>query len=313
MKVVEGDSQNYFFAVVAGTSGGNKNTPAVEDDDDDWLEISRRRMQKQREREKSKAIENYNQNFGSTQSFDHIPIPDVLQTRLYSPKNTRPKIACPSCGEDFGRTKPRFCYYTGKYYCAQCHNKDITIIPARVIHKWDFSGYAVCNFALVHLKNTKYKPILRIIELNKDLYLHQKQLKEVLYYRKRIRLMGPFIHSCRRESDLLEYFESKEYMLDDEHIYSMLDLVQHQNKHLIPWLSQLYSNLAEHICVICDSCRGKGYYCEICNKNEVIFPFQTDLTTKCLKCNALFHRKCFVPHKVSCPKCARTAAIRAKK
>lgn len=32
----------------------------------------------------------------------------------------------------------RQCDYTGQYYCSSCHWNDTAIIPARVIHNWEF-------------------------------------------------------------------------------------------------------------------------------------------------------------------------------
>lgn len=32
----------------------------------------------------------------------------------------------------------RQCDYTGLYYCSSCHWNDQAVIPARVIHNWDF-------------------------------------------------------------------------------------------------------------------------------------------------------------------------------
>ena len=33
----------------------------------------------------------------------------------------------------------RLCDYTGHYFCPDCHRNDLSLIPARVLHDWDFS------------------------------------------------------------------------------------------------------------------------------------------------------------------------------
>ena len=33
----------------------------------------------------------------------------------------------------------RLCDYYGHYMCAACHHNDLSIIPARVMHNWDFT------------------------------------------------------------------------------------------------------------------------------------------------------------------------------
>ena len=144
------------------------------------------------------------------------------------------------------------------------------------------------------------------------MYLHQKQLKEVLHYRQRLRNMREFIYTCRHRAELLDLLKSKTYMLEDDiHAYSMDDLVKQHLKKLVPFLSDVLSKYKMHIMNQCETCHGKGDYCEICNSRSVIFPFQPD-TTKCPKCSALYHKSCFSPYKIRCPKCARVDAIKNK-
>lgn len=35
-------------------------------------------------------------------------------------------------------SEARQCDYTGQYYCSLCHWNDLAVIPARVVHNWDF-------------------------------------------------------------------------------------------------------------------------------------------------------------------------------
>lgn len=35
-------------------------------------------------------------------------------------------------------SEARQCDYTGQYYCSTCHWNDTAIVPARVIHNWEF-------------------------------------------------------------------------------------------------------------------------------------------------------------------------------
>ena len=41
------------------------------------------------------------------------------------------------------RSEARLCDYSGQYYCEECHWNDVVVIPARVVHNWDFSPYRV--------------------------------------------------------------------------------------------------------------------------------------------------------------------------
>lgn len=41
------------------------------------------------------------------------------------------------------RSEARLCDYTGQYFCEECHWNDLVVIPARVVHNWDFTTYRV--------------------------------------------------------------------------------------------------------------------------------------------------------------------------
>lgn len=55
-------------------------------------------------------------------------------------------------------------------------------------------------------------------------------------------------------------------------------------------------------------CKQLGFLCEICKKDEVIFPFQLNRVIRCMKCLSCFHLRCFSPAKTRCPKCLRLSA-----
>ena len=42
-----------------------------------------------------------------------------------------------------GYSEPRLCDYSGNYFCELCHWNDPMLIPARVLHNWDFEGWKV--------------------------------------------------------------------------------------------------------------------------------------------------------------------------
>ena len=39
--------------------------------------------------------------------------------------------------------EPQLCDYTGAYHCPECHHNQTHMIPARIIHNWDFTEYKV--------------------------------------------------------------------------------------------------------------------------------------------------------------------------
>ncbi|XVF09324.1 hypothetical protein REPUB_Repub07fG0082700 [Reevesia pubescens] len=51
----------------------------------------------------------------------------------------------------FGWGKPRLCEYTGQLFCSSCHTNEMTVLPARVLHHWDFTEYPVSQLAKSYL------------------------------------------------------------------------------------------------------------------------------------------------------------------
>jgi run domain Beclin-1 interacting cysteine-rich containing protein len=57
--------------------------------------------------------------------------------------------------QDFVQTlgwgKPRLCEYTGQLFCSSCHTNETAVLPARVLHYWDFNQYPVSHLAKSYL------------------------------------------------------------------------------------------------------------------------------------------------------------------
>ena len=51
----------------------------------------------------------------------------------------------------------------------------------------------------------------------------------------------------------------------------------------------------------CALCLAKGFFCEKCRQDDLLFPFQNEVY-QCSDCFACFHQICF---KVPCGKCLR--------
>lgn len=78
---------------------------------------------------------------------------------------------CNDCKELINFESSLLCDYDGYYYCKNCHNNDQSIIPARILHNWDFQLRNVCKNSFYTLNFIKNKPILfNILELNSMLY-----------------------------------------------------------------------------------------------------------------------------------------------
>lgn len=49
--------------------------------------------------------------------------------------------------QTLGWGKPRLCEYTGQLFCSSCHSNETAVLPARVLHYWDFTQYPVSQLA----------------------------------------------------------------------------------------------------------------------------------------------------------------------
>lgn len=58
----------------------------------------------------------------------------------------------------------------GKLYCGSCHQQGHAIIPARVLHKWDFTPQPVCCAAADYLASIYEQPVLCVAAINPGLY-----------------------------------------------------------------------------------------------------------------------------------------------
>jgi len=60
------------------------------------------------------------------------------------------------------------------------------------------------------------------------------------------------------------------------------------------------------------NCLSRGHICEMCDKRDVIFPFQGSAVAQCPHCHALFHALCFQTI-ANCPKCMRIESSKRKR
>lgn len=71
---------------------------------------------------------------------------------------------------------PRLCDYDGLYYCASCHWNNSSVVPARIVHNWDFEQYCVSRASYQLLRITKSRPL---IKLDPRLYAFVEELGQV--------------------------------------------------------------------------------------------------------------------------------------
>lgn len=75
--------------------------------------------------------------------------------------------------------EPRLCDYDGRYYCPSCHWNSTAVIPARVVHNWDFEERRVCRASKQLLRIMEKRPVLKLQQLNPRLFGFVEELSLV--------------------------------------------------------------------------------------------------------------------------------------
>ncbi|GAA6098906.1 pleckstrin homology domain-containing family M member 1 [Tachysurus ichikawai] len=77
-------------------------------------------------------------------------------------------------------------------------------------------------------------------------------------------------------------------------------IADNQYESFLQSVVQFSCNHVQH----CDLCTQRGFICQICNADDIIFPFQFDTTSRCKACKSVFHSSCKT-QSVDCPRCER--------
>ncbi|XP_030911259.1 run domain Beclin-1-interacting and cysteine-rich domain-containing protein isoform X2 [Geospiza fortis] len=219
---------------------------------------------------------------------------------------------CAGCGI---RTDPdyikrlRYCEYLGKYFCQCCHENAQTVIPSRILRKWDFSKYYVSNFSKDLLSKIWSDPLFNVQAINPALYQKVKALNQVRLLRIQLFHMKNMFKTCRLAKDLLDSFDTVPgHLTEDLHLYSLSDFSAIKKGDLMPRLTELLKAGSLHIDK-CMLCQAKGFICEFCqNEDDIIFPFELNKCKMCEECKACYHKSCFKCSR--CPRCERLQARR---
>lgn len=241
----------------------------------------------------------------------------IVSDRKYSIQDICPEIGlaaqCYKCAEcqtplNFKGSwvEPRLCDYTGLFYCPSCHWNDTSVVPARVIHNWDFTTRKVSRASLQEINLFLDKAVVNLEEINPKLFVFLQKLNAIKKRRENLVFMRKYLSECRIavEIKLLDNETgSRRHLIQYSNFFSISDLLEAESGMLIDYLNKIFDKFENHI-RNCDICYGKGYICEICTNDEVIFPFD-DGCIYCNKCNSIYHRVCWTRYNSVCKKCTR--------
>ncbi|XP_058122971.1 differentially expressed in FDCP 8 homolog [Anopheles coustani] len=208
--------------------------------------------------------------------------------------------------EKLNSIEPRLCDYTGLYYCPACHWNDTSIIPARITNNWDFVPRKVCRASHQQIGLLLTKPVIRLEEKNPRLFSFIPQLAEVKRVRVHLGVMKRYLTACRLAEQaklIVKQIGKRRHLMQTVALYSVADLVGVEDGSLLGYLRSVRATFEHHIrnCLICS---GKAYICELCNNDEILFPFDEDIFC-CTHCSAVSHRGCYLRKNMKCAKCSR--------
>ncbi|XP_067101073.1 pleckstrin homology domain-containing family M member 1 [Osmerus mordax] len=214
---------------------------------------------------------------------------------------------CAGCPKQIGVSlgKARLCEFTGQYFCDSCHLGDTSIIPSRMVHNWDLSLREISRQALKLLTQIEHEPLLHLDLLNSNLWDHTEDMIQARNLRQKLRLLGDYVLICRSGvgKKVKARLDQRTYLLESSHLYSVLDLQQIADGQYAAYLNTLIQFASSHVHQ-CDLCTQRGFICQICQANDIIFPFQFETTVRCMVCKAVFHTACKT-QSLSCPRCLR--------
>ena len=221
----------------------------------------------------------------------------------------RQDYQCHGCtkaiGVIFGSAK--VCAYTKRYYCDECHSDQTASIPTKIVHAWDLRPFKVCDKAKRFLDTIRLEPIIDIKTFHTSVFnqFSSCPVAPVLTLRKKLHYMHIYLLTCRNQEPLeglRVLLGDREYLHGNVDMYSVRDLEEIGNGKLLDLLESAEKHCADHI-YDCLLCSGKGFICEVCRGEDVVYPF-SDKITQCEKCCTVFHAECSDKTQ-SCPKCDR--------
>ena len=220
---------------------------------------------------------------------------------------------CAECtraiGTIFGPAK--VCAYTRRYYCEECHIDETSTIPAKIMYNWDFRQFAVCHKAKLFLAAVSIEPIINVKSFNGELFEFADGLSQVFDLRRQLRYMNAYLATCadgksQAKAAFTKLLWPRQHLYEDIDMYSIRDLEDVHSGKLVNLLAATVKFSLGHI-LKCILCSGKGFICEICRQDQVIFPFELDSIMQCKECYTVFHLDCSMKM-TTCPKCDRIEA-----
>lgn len=154
-------------------------------------------------------------------------------------------------------------------------------IPARVIFNWDFKKYAVSQKAAAFLLEFQHQSFIDLKLLNPNIYQYVDEMAELQSLRIQLNFIRVYLFTCCAPiiEKLRKQLWTKEYLYEHIHRYTLADLQRIPKRVLAEQLRKVVAFGRQHI-LECPLCSQKGFICEKCQSNKVLYPFDIETTYK---------------------------------
>jgi hypothetical protein len=232
-------------------------------------------------------------------------------------------------GETLRLQKPRRCHYCSELFCHRCHTNKSSVLPFRVLQRWDFTPQHVCNRDYDFLAKNFDKAIYLLTSLPRELQ-EKPAIRQAQSLRKQLAICGRLIAGCTHSSSkvfvqfLHGHFSGKElfFSLSDfsklrtgdgrmSVVSNAVSTVTHivpglpaalQSADLIPDLMGLVAKTLQHV-KECPSCTKRGSSrCTLCTDPDLVCVADED-ATQCPSCRNIYHATCL--SSMNCRQCSR--------
>ncbi|CAI9715276.1 Hypothetical predicted protein [Octopus vulgaris] len=235
-----------------------------------------------------------------------------------------PAYKCKGCERE-----SRFCHFSKRFYCINCHSNHSEILPDRVLLHWDFAPDTVCDWSRLVLRYMHSKSFISLDEvsslvtqLHRELISIERILLEIISYYENL-------PECKKAFDKILYkikncwpnlLETPLHfsLSNFEDIYKCFNCENPSKDLFCPIVIESHEKIIQHVRHNCKTCISKSYSCAICcpvspdseiNKEfeDVLYPFENSVI-KCPDEECTFpvcvHRRCLKKNPdFVCPNC----------
>src|SRR5690606_441845 len=132
---------------------------------------------------------------------------------------------------------------------------------------------SVCKFYYDFIKSIMNEPLFDIRTLNPNLFKEKVEMKTVKIFKRLLRFEKNYISICKFKDTLYEecykLIDNKKHLILDD-FFSLRDLYEIHKGTLLKKYNSVHIYWSNHI-VSCNFCRIRGFLCEICQSQEIIF------------------------------------------